>query len=292
MDRDQAKFILSSFRPDGADADSDDFTEALRLAAADRELGEWLARERSLDAEFAGALGRIGLPEDLRDEILGSLAAGRGDEMERDDQDLAFAEALSGLRPPDGLRDEVLLAMESSAPRKSGWKWALPLAAAAGIVFALVLTHEDPSSPGTRTVEGAVPISHVEAAAIKTLTSPDFSFELESANHEKLFEFIRNSDRACPDGCLPAGLKEVPSLGCRTLMVDGKPGAIICFLRGEGDVVHLVVLRGDDVDTAVLGGARREIEQHGDWAVAKWAEKGRVFLLMGNKGVENLGELF
>ena len=73
MDRDQAKFILSSFRPDGADADSEDFTEALRLAAADREVGEWLARERALDAEFAGALSKLSLPDDLRDEILGSV---------------------------------------------------------------------------------------------------------------------------------------------------------------------------------------------------------------------------
>ena len=292
MDRDQAKFILSSFRPDGADADSEDFTEALRLAAADRELGEWLAKERALDAEFAGALAKSSLPEELRDEILGSLAAGRGDEPERDDHDFAFADALSGIRPPQGLRAEVLVAMESSAPRKAGWRWALPLAAAAGIVLALVLTNEGPFSSGNPTIAGAVPIAHVEAAAIKTLTSPDFSFEEKSSDHEKLFQFIRSKGRACPAGCIPAGLKEVDSLGCRTLKVDGKPGAIVCFLRGENDVVHLVVFRGDDVDASVANDADPKVEQHGDWAVAKWAEKGRVFLLMGNTDAENLGKLF
>jgi hypothetical protein len=36
--------ILGSYRPDGADASDPDFAEALHLAAADRELGEWLAR--------------------------------------------------------------------------------------------------------------------------------------------------------------------------------------------------------------------------------------------------------
>ena len=57
MDKEQAKFILQSFRPDGADASDADFAEALEFAARDRELGEWLASERAADAQFANALG-------------------------------------------------------------------------------------------------------------------------------------------------------------------------------------------------------------------------------------------
>ena len=55
MDKEQAKFILQSFRPDGADAQDPDFAEALALAAQDRELGDWLASERAQDAAFAAA---------------------------------------------------------------------------------------------------------------------------------------------------------------------------------------------------------------------------------------------
>ena len=69
MDKEQAKFILQSFRPDGADAQDVDFTEALHLATEDRELGEWLAQERAQDAEFAVALNDLAIPEKLRDEI-------------------------------------------------------------------------------------------------------------------------------------------------------------------------------------------------------------------------------
>lgn len=292
MDRDQAKFILSSFRPDGADADSPEFTEALHLAIADRELGDWLAKERADDAVFAGALAKLNLPEDLREGILAAMAAERGHEPPRDDQDLAFAEALSVIRPPAGLREEVLMAMQQSVPRKSGWQWAVPFAAAAGIMLALNLSRDEPVLPTVPVVSGAVPVSHVEAAAIQALTSPEFSLERKSADHEELFRFIRASNRACPAGCIPKGLQKVPGLGCRTIEVDGKPGAIVCFLRGENDVVHLVVFRREDVEVSSGDGAGPELEQHGEWAVAKWTEKGRTFLLLGHSGVKELGELF
>ena len=48
MDKEHAKFLLQSYRPDGADAQDSDFAEALQLAAEDRDLGEWLANEHSM----------------------------------------------------------------------------------------------------------------------------------------------------------------------------------------------------------------------------------------------------
>ena len=53
MDKEQARFILQSFRPDGADAKDPDFAEALAVAAEDRELGDWLAAERALPASIS-----------------------------------------------------------------------------------------------------------------------------------------------------------------------------------------------------------------------------------------------
>ena len=79
MDKEQARFILRSFRPDGADVDDKDFAEALALATENRELGEWLADERAFDAAFAKALSSVELPETLRQDILGCLAGERGD---------------------------------------------------------------------------------------------------------------------------------------------------------------------------------------------------------------------
>ncbi|MFZ9937660.1 MAG: hypothetical protein ACO3JG_11485, partial [Luteolibacter sp.] len=115
MDKDQAKFILRSFRPDGADADDRDFAAALALALEDRELGEWLADERALDAGFAAALASIAVPEALRREVLDCLAR-RSDDfpVAEDEHDAAMTGALASIQPPAVLRAEILTAMNRS----------------------------------------------------------------------------------------------------------------------------------------------------------------------------------
>ncbi|HEY8990944.1 MAG TPA: hypothetical protein VIM46_03130, partial [Luteolibacter sp.] len=116
MDKEHARFILRCFRPDGADAAQPDFAAALQLAAADRELGEWLARERADDAAFARALQAAPVPDGLRDEILTGLAAQRGEWAgEAHPDDGPFIGALASIAPPAALRGEILRAMERGA---------------------------------------------------------------------------------------------------------------------------------------------------------------------------------
>jgi len=112
MDKNHAKFILQSYRPDGADAADADFQEALQLAAGDRELGQWLAQERSHDAIFVEALSDVNIPDSLRDDLLsimefGGLEAGMSSEL-----DDLFVGAVAQQVPPAGLRDQILSAME------------------------------------------------------------------------------------------------------------------------------------------------------------------------------------
>ncbi|GAA5481525.1 hypothetical protein [Haloferula sargassicola] len=302
MDREQARFILKSIRADGSDASDADFAEALAVAASDRELGEWLGRERARDAAFAAALGRVDLPPELREEVLACFDVHAA--IEFDEADHALASGLGSIRPPAGLRQEILIAMEKSEPaevvRPSRWKYlAIPLAAAAGIVLAMVLSKPGETS-STVPIAGvvpansgtAVPISHVENSAISTLESPGFTLDLSNPDHEVLFNFIRNSGRACPGGCVPKGLEDIPGIGCRTLDVDGKEGAIVCFRRGEGDAVHLVVFREADVKASLPTCGHPKLGKHGDWTVARWQQDGRVFLLLGHLPEEQLDQLF
>ncbi|BCX46513.1 hypothetical protein HAHE_04210 [Haloferula helveola] len=300
MDKEEARFILKCFRPDGADADNSDFSEALRMAAADRELGEWLSKERAKDAEFSEALSRLTLPDGLREEILAGLAAERGDYPEKDEFDGSLIGALSQVAPPRELRGEILAAMERSVPtapeasgaRRHWWRFGVPLAAAAGIALAFVMSRPgNPPSGPSDVVSSAVPISHVEEAALSRLGTK-FKLDLKEDDHKRLFQAIRTRGRACPEGCLPKGLSEVPGIGCMDLNVDGKPGVIVCFRRGEGDEVHMVVFKAGDVDGAKLPGGAPAAEQRGKWAVARWKEKGRVFLLFGEMEAEQLDELF
>lgn len=303
MDRETARFILRSFRPDGADAADPDFAEALALAAADRELGEWLAHERAADAAFSEMLGRIRLPEDLRAEILTALEVARGEELESDEMDPMWVGALASVEVPAGLRGELLSAMErtvaTAAPKGGFWRrWGVPLAAAAGIAFALVINRPAPTVEGGETVSlpvagsGAVPIAHVEEEAIATLESPGFSLDLKEEDQQALFRFIRGEGRPCPQGAVPKGLREIPGLGCRCLDVDGKKGAIVCFLKGENDVVHLIVFRRDDVAADLPECGHPKLSRHGKWSVARWQQDGRVFMLLGTVPEDRLDALF
>ncbi|MFC7336535.1 hypothetical protein ACFQY0_05040 [Haloferula chungangensis] len=313
MDKEEARFILRCFRPDGSDAAEPEFAEALQFAAADRDLGDWLAKERAQDAEFSSMLGRLPLPEGLREEILAGLAAERGDLPQADEIDAVLIGGLAMISPPRGLRDEIVEAMGRSVPNtnpsgstnrsSSWWRFGVPLAAAAGIALAFMVQSEPPaensgplvsiSDAATSDSTGsAVPVSFVEDQAIATLESPDFALDLKNPDQKALFKFIRGKGRACPSGGVPRKLEAEPSIGCRVIEVNGKPGAIVCLRRGEGEVVHLVVFRRDDVLGDLPSSGHPLINKHGQWAVAHWEKGNRAFMLLGRTDTEHLEELF
>jgi hypothetical protein len=78
MTSDEAKFILSAFRPNGSDVSHPAFGEALQAAASDPGLGQWLAHSRSFDEAVAGKVRGVQAPAGLREAILaGSRASAR-----------------------------------------------------------------------------------------------------------------------------------------------------------------------------------------------------------------------
>lgn len=320
MDKEEARFILRCFRPDGADAGNPDFAEALAWAAKDRELGEWLAHERSQDADFATALNAVTIPTDLREEILAGLALERGDLTPRPDAfDTSLIGAMASIHPPAGLRCEILAAMQrTAAPRRSWrwtWQWGAPLAAAAGIAFAFIASRPDAvatdqgtladATPAEETrvtlpqelpqTGGAIPISisKVETGFISTYEDPGFTLDLKNPDHHALFEHLKSAKLPCPNACLPKGLKDVPGLGCRELKIDGKRGALVCF-KQEDDLVHLVAFKRCDVKCRLPKKGEPDITKHGKWSVARWADDEWVYVLMGENKVDaqRLKDLF
>jgi hypothetical protein len=73
MKSDEAKFILSAFRPDGSDSGNPAFADALKMAASDPMLGLWFERSRAHDAAVAGKLREIAPPAGLREAILAGV---------------------------------------------------------------------------------------------------------------------------------------------------------------------------------------------------------------------------
>lgn len=295
MDKEQARFILRSFRPDGADVNDKDFAEALALAMENRELGEWLANERAFDAAFANALASVELPENLRQDILGCIAGERGDFPQSEDaQDAALIGALTSIQPPAALRDDILAAMERTAqvgrPKNPFWKRiAVPMAAAAGIALAFFLTRRD-EKPALVS-NGPVSVDVVQAGFIRTFESPLFSLDEQREDQRELIAHLKS--RELPSPCdLPPGLVNVKGIGCRELIIDGRHGSLICFDERENGVVHLVIFRREDVCGELPQGCHPSFAQDGHWAVARWQDDGNVFILIGNTDIAKLAALF
>lgn len=292
MDREQARFILSSFRAGGADSADPGFTEALRLAEADPELGQWLASERAFDAAFAAALVRVPLPEPLRKNILDHLAIERGDvPAAADALDAAVMGAVAAIQPPPALRVQVLAAMERSArvgrPRTWGWRrLAIPLAAAAGIAMAWgIFPNVEPPQSVAAPLLG---VDVVECESLRAFESPAVTLIQNREDHEVVIRHLKEWKLPDP-GCLPPGLANVKGIGCRELVIDGKVGTIVCFDVRDNGVVHLVIFQRQDVGCKLPRSGQPELANHGKWAVARWADAERVFVLFGDR--TNLNQL-
>ena len=295
MDKEQARFVLRSFRPDGADAGDPDFAEALKRAVENRELGEWLADERAFDAEFAMALGAVDLPGQLREDIFACLAGERGDFPQAEDMnDAAWIGALASLQPPAFLRDQVIAAMERTDVREvvrvSFFKRAaIPLTAAAGIALAFFITR--PADSTALVKNASVPIDAVQAGFIRTYESPLFNLDEKREDQRLLVQNLEKRKLPCPC-CLPPGFRNVKGIGCRELVIDGKRGSLICFDERENGVIHVVIFRREDVSGELPDKKRPIFTQCGSWATARWQQGDNVFLLMSHTEVEKLTALF
>lgn len=74
MNRDEAKFLLTAYRPGGQDAAARAFADALAQTQEDAELQGWFERSRAFDAQMAARLQAVEPPAGLREAI---LAGGR-----------------------------------------------------------------------------------------------------------------------------------------------------------------------------------------------------------------------
>lgn len=70
MNRQQAKAILSLYRPESADANDPEFTEALALAREDAELGRWFEEHCAVQRAIRQRFRQIEVPRGLKEQII------------------------------------------------------------------------------------------------------------------------------------------------------------------------------------------------------------------------------
>ncbi len=308
MDKEHAKFILSSLHPCADEARDPDLESALQLAAEDHELAGWLARERATDAAFSEALRRIEIPENLRNEILDTLAWQRGDMPPAESpEDETWSLALSSINPPAGLRKKILAVMRASEPgpgrAATTWKkYAIPTAAAAAVAVAFAMPRDvwqnnANSTPAeSHTIEDAghdpMPVSLVRAGFLDILGDhEEFTLDTGRASHREIIRHLEERGLPCPS-CIPPALREIDGLGCREIIIDGRRGAVVCYEYGEDGMVHLVIFRADDIRCELPRRREAIFAQYDDWAAATWRNNDNAFLLLGNTSVPVMASLF
>jgi hypothetical protein len=292
MDKERAKFVLQSFRPDGADVGDVDFAEALMLTTKDRELGEWLVKERAFDAEFAECLARVKLPQGLRETVLLAMVqSGSGyPKMEREDDHVIVA-GLAGIKVPTELRARILESMERTKiveTQPSTWmRFAMPAAAAAGVVMAFVFFIDKPKDGSLAdALQKRVTVDAVQASFVGMYQTPGFSFEKKGTDQHELVSYLQGKKLPCGGMKFPKGLEGMKGFGCREIIVEEKKGSLICFGE-EDECVHLIIFRRDDVDGDLPSEDQPQITESGEWAQACWAnDKYAYTLISKSQGAE------
>jgi hypothetical protein len=188
--REQAQEILLLHRPGGAAEQDSEMTEALRLAASDPELRQWLEQHR----EFQGAI----------------------------------AKQFSAIEPPADLKAKILAgAVNVSAPQPvkpvTSWKRNQLLALAAAVVLmaalgSLWVTRQDADAPTFANFR-----SRMTSFALRT-----YAMDVVTNNPAVVREYLKTHG-APADFSLSPQLAKLPVKGGGRLSWQNQPVAMMCF---------------------------------------------------------------
>ena len=194
------------------------------------------------------------------------LAAWLAEEQEFDRM---VAAGVNAMVVPRGNRAAIISKARAGSKRAVSWAQAAVLAAAALVFLALIL------NTWSRFVSPAVSLEDYrgEIIGFVKLTPP---LEFESHKAEKIKEWLERAQAPAVE--IPAGLRELEPVGCRILAFRGRKVALICFDRGGGKLVHLVI-----VDRSVLQKLPSKdapvFAPEGEWMTAAWQEADQAYLL-------------
>lgn len=255
MSNDEAKFILSAYRPGGRDAEDPAMAQALAQAKADPALGAWFAREQAHAAAVAGKLREIAPPAGLREMILAGANVS-GSQVERN------------------------FGQTSGPTTRRAW-WAQPtwLAAAAAIALflGLVAWRMTPVPGGT-----------FEEFAVN-FVDKGFRLPKHSDDMRVLHDWLAEQHGPLPE-TLPAKFAELRALGCKKLDFRGRDVSLVCFERG-GKEFHVFVARRDEVGGAGATDAGLRFIEGRKLAAATWVDAKNRYVIVSDADMAALKAL-
>ncbi len=307
MDKKHAKFILESFRPDGADASNPDFSEALQLAAEDRELGLWLSQERAHDAAFSEALGSVDIPDGLRDEILAVIDQEDGASTEEisTELDAIFVSAMAHVSPPAGLRNQILSAMEvehESAEKKAvaskvvkfPTRWLNIAAIAALLVLGTIFWTSTLNSQGGNQID-----MHLVQLESGRLLNVSNELGITDKSLTSVNSWLANE--GLPEAStIPQGLISMDTEGGKRMILDnGVEASMVFFKEKEQKGFYLMVLKVDSVEDFAELQSMSQVSIRAckscpvtHFNVVTWKDADKAYMLLSKQKEEEMMNLF
>ncbi len=181
--------------------------------------------------------------------------------------------------------EEFRVALPPPAPRlrQIGWeKVAALTAAAAAVTFLATWLWLAP--PARRDM---IADFRQEMTAFVSI---DPSLALDSGDREEIHAWLRKS-AALEDVSFPPGTAGLKPVGCRVLEFRGYPVALVCFVRDDKELVHLLVINRDAFPAGKIGG-EPVFTPRGGWMTATWMEGGKVRMLVTKGGRASLERYF
>ncbi|CAN5706458.1 hypothetical protein BH20VER1_BH20VER1_19660 [soil metagenome] len=186
--------------------------------------------------------------------------------------DTAVAERLRGASVPAELRETIVVGAKFSSrspsfSRMRTWAVAavLLLAAVGAFLFVQNFTRA-PSLAGWQTAA---------LEQVTALVKHETKFDAQAGRSAELAG-------ALPPPHAPIALQPPPqlrglaSIGCKTFSWDGRAVSIICFVRADGGLVHLIVIHAPGADDPA---GELQLRQHEEWATATWREGDQLLMI-------------
>ena len=241
MDNEQAKLILSAYRPGGEDASDPLFTAALEQVRLDPELGQWFAEQRRFDQSVRAALESDAVPAELRESLL---------------------------------FNRKVVRMQESAPRSRRWFRQGPrLALVASLVLllgtGLLLRHGAPEP-----MTGQHFVQHI----VDLKKDGGISLGKTGGSTAELRAWLAQRE-APSDFDLPAPLSSLGAVGCQTFAIDGRQVSLLCFMLDKDRLVHFFVIDSNELED--IPGSRPEFHRVHNIAATTWSAAGRTYVLVG-----------
>jgi len=185
--------------------------------------------------------------------------------------DAAMTDKLRATEVPPDLRESILAGVKVSRPLRSPFvKWSVAAALVSMAILGSLIWHETRPAHLTGWQSQALDV-------VSLLVRNKSSFDAQSHNADELLAWLR-ANHAPAAQELPDNLGKLPSLGCKRFSWNGIPVSVICFMRPDGGLIHLVTTNAVPPSSRSLKTAPEFVRQDG-WATATWREGDTTYML-------------